>query len=264
MNLQFLKLGGSLITDKGGTSVARRAVIERLAGEIASARELKPSDALVLGHGSGSFGHAPARQYNTRQGVQEEEQWAGFAEVWYQASALNRIVIEALHAAGLPALAFPLSGAVVAHDGQIAEWDIRPIELALEHGLLPVVYGDVAFDNVRGGTILSTEDIFDFLAPRLRPVRILQAGLDPVWADYPANTRVAARITPATLKNVEAALGGSAAAADVTGGMAAKVRQTLAQVQALPGCEGLIFSGTEAGAVRAALLGENPGTCLSA
>jgi isopentenyl phosphate kinase len=263
MNLHFLKLGGSLITEKAGVSQARPDIIHRIAQEIKEALSARPKLLLVVGHGSGSFGHNPGRKFKTRQGVQTRDQWLGFAEVWRQARALNQIVMEALHQAGLPALAFPVSAAAIVRDGRIVEWDIRPMERALENRLLPVVYGDVAFDSVRGGTILSTEDIFDYLAPRLKPARILQAGLDPVWADYPANTQVVEIITSATLAGFEAVLRGSAAA-DVTGGMAAKVRQTLAQVQSVPGCEALIFSGAKPGAVRAALLGASPGTRLAA
>ncbi len=263
MSVQFLKLGGSLITDKHQPLTARPEVIKRLAAEIAAGLASQPGLQLVLGHGSGSFGHTPAKEHNTRNGVDTPEGWRGFAEVWRQARALNQIVMESLHAAGLPALAFPVSAAVIATDGRIVEWDTRPLEAALQRELLPVVYGDVAFDVQRGGTILSTEDIFDALAPRLNPGRILLAGLDPVWADFPANTRLVETITPANLAEVAAALGGSAAT-DVTGGMAAKVQQTLRLVTSLPNCEALIFSGQKAGEVQAALQGQSPGTRLAA
>ena len=116
---------------------------------------------LVLGHGSGSFGHQAASQFDTRQGVSGAEAWRGFAEVWYQASALNRLVVEALHRAGLPAVTFSPAASVTAHDGKVFIWDTYPLQSALSNGLLPVIHGDVVFDEVRGGTILSTEDLFD-------------------------------------------------------------------------------------------------------
>ena len=43
-------------------------------------------------------------------------------------------------------------------------------------GSVPVVFGDVALDEVRGGTIISTEEIFAWLAVRLRPQRVILAG----------------------------------------------------------------------------------------
>ena len=263
--LIFLKLGGSLITDKTAPRTPRPEVLRRLAVEIAEATKANPEMRLLLGHGSGSFGHVPARQYNTRQGVQTPEQWRGFAEVWRDANALNRLVVDALYEAGLPVIAFPPSACVTARDGQVVDWDITPLRQALDVGLLPVVQGDVIFDAARGGTILSTEDIFMHLARYLRPARLLLAGIEPgVWPEYPPRLDGAARgivpeITPNNIKEVLPALGGSQAT-DVTGGMASKVRQMLALVQELPGLEVLVFSGLQPGAVREALLGELSGT----
>jgi isopentenyl phosphate kinase len=258
--LVFLKLGGSLITDKHQASTARPEVIQRLAEEVAAALKTQPKLRLVLGHGSGSFGHHAAEKYGTRLGVHSQRQWRGFGEVWLQASALNRLVVEALHGAGLPAVCFPASAAAVAAGGKVSSWDVTPIEKALAQGLLPVVYGDVAFDSKLGGTILSTEDIFGYLAGILKPQRILLAGLDEgVYADYPANTRLLPEITPASLGNWRSALGASAAT-DVTGGMASKVAQMLALVEEEPGLQVSIFSGQLHGAVKEALLGTELGT----
>lgn len=258
----FLKLGGSLITDKSTPSTARPDVIARLAREIAAARQINPDLKLILGHGSGSFGHVAAKKYGTRQGVNTAEQWLGFAEVWLQASALNRIVIEALHAAGLPAINFPASAAATAAEGRPTHWDVAPIEQALNHNLLPVVHGDVVFDTGIGGTIFSTEDIFSYLTPTFKPARILLAGIERgVWEDFPVCTQIIETITPQSLAEIETLLSGSAAT-DVTGGMAAKVKETLILTQTTPGLEALIFSGEELGNVQKALLGNNPGTRL--
>jgi isopentenyl phosphate kinase len=54
--LHFLKLGGSLITDKNEAHTHRPDVLARLGREIAAALEQDPSIKVVLGHGSGSFG----------------------------------------------------------------------------------------------------------------------------------------------------------------------------------------------------------------
>jgi isopentenyl phosphate kinase len=167
--LQFLKLGGSLVTDKSRPHTPRPEVLERLAQEIAAARQSNPALLLLLGHGSGSFGHVPAKKYGTRNGVQTPEGWLGFAEVWQEAVALNRLVIDALIATGLPAISFPPSASAIAEDGRVYSWDLAPLQAALQARLLPVVYGDTVFDRLRGGTILSTEDLFDYLAVQLHP-----------------------------------------------------------------------------------------------
>ena len=260
MNLQFLKLGGSLITDKRTARTPRKEVIARLTTEIESVRAANLDLKLLLGHGSGSYGHVPAKKYGTRQGVVSSEQWQGFAEVWYEAATLNRIVMETLHAAGLPAISFPASAGVTAKDGKVAVWNLAPLSAALEGGLLPVVFGDVVFDIARGGTILSTEDIFTHLARQLCPMRILLAGIDAgVWADFPACTQLIPEITPENWDTVAASLSGSAAT-DVTGGMQSKVRAMLDLAIAIPGLEISIFSGEQPGNLAAALQGESLGT----
>ncbi len=260
--LQFLKLGGALITDKTRPHKLRHGILRRLAAEIASACASQPGMRLLVGHGSGSFGHVPASRYGTRQGVRTTEEWRGFGDVWMEASALNRLVDEALFAAGLRPIAIPPSAVAVAQAGQVLTWDLAPVQAALENGLLPVVYGDVVFDTERGGTILSTEDLFVYLAKELRPARVLVAGLeDGVWADFPFRTQLIPEITSDNYPDLASSLGASAFT-DVTGGMASKVEQLLALAQAVPGLEALIFSGETPGAVQQALSGRYHGTII--
>ena len=260
--LVFLKLGGSLITVKDRPHTAKVETIQRLAGEIAAAKEIQPDLHLLLGHGSGSFGHIPAQRYGTRRGVHTAEQWHGFIEVWREATVLNRIVMDALAKAGLPAISFPPSASLSASNGQTTDWNLEPLISALRAGLLPVIYGDVIFDRELGGTIFSTEDLFSALALELKPQRILLAGIEPgVWSDYPTCKVLIEQVTPVTFPQIEASLSGSAAP-DVTGGMASKVREMLALVEAVPGLEVQIFSGEEVGTVTRTLTGEAAGTAV--
>lgn len=258
----LLKLGGSLITDKTQPYTPRLARLADLAAQISAAQKARPDLALVLGHGSGSFGHTAGKKYGTRQGVHSPEQWAGFSEVWYQASALNRFVMDALHSAGIPALALAPVSAVTARDGKIAHWNLTPLKSALTRGLVPVIYGDVCFDEQRGGTILSTEDLFEHLARELKPARILLAGLEAaVWADFPERKQRVEILTPASFNQIKAGVGNSHGA-DVTGGMDSKVRQMLALVQEIPGLTAHIFSGEMPGNIQKILSGETLGTTI--
>lgn len=262
--LVFLKLGGSLITEKDSPRTPRPDVILRLAQEIAAALKAAPRLHILLGHGSGSFGHTPARQYQTRSGVQGAEGWQGFAAVWREARALNQIVLEALAEAGVPAIAFPPSATMLARDGKATWVEVRPLIAALMHGLVPVVQGDVAFDTRRGGTILSTEDVFIALAPRLGPGRILLAGIEEgVWADFPQCTRLIKNLTPSSLPRETPFLSGSRGI-DVTGGMRDKVLSMLQLVSTYPALTVSIFSAVQPGVLQAALLGQSPGTTLQA
>lgn len=280
--LVLLKLGGSLITDKTQAYTVRQDKLADLASQIARALRTHPDLHLVLGHGSGSFGHTAAKKYGTRDGVitplrlppnashlggvarsvEGGGYWHGFAEVWYQASTLNRYVIQALNEAEIPAMTFSPVASVWSDNGKVADWDLSKIEYALERGIVPVVHGDVIFDRTKGGTILSTEDLFEHLARKLRPRRILLAGLEAaVWADFPARSQRVEVLTRELFNEISTGIG-QASGADVTGGMQSKVNQMLDLVDEIPDLSALIFSGEEPGNLEKALNGDDIGTLV--
>lgn len=276
--LLLLKLGGSLITDKTRPYAPRLDVMDDISLQIKTALQTQPDLRLVIGHGAGSFGHVPASEYRTRDGLPpratplahrgrdetEDNYWMGFAEVWYQASTLNRFVMEALHRTGVRAISLSPASSVIASNGGVAVWETTPLRMALSAGIVPVIHGDVVFDEVRGGTILSTEDLFAHLVRALNPDRILLAGLEAgVWEDFPARTRKIERITPASFEEIGSGVG-KAIGADVTGGMESKVRQMLELVQDVPGLTAQVFSGEEPGNLARALTGETLGTVITA
>ena len=258
----FLKLGGSLITDKDKPYTPRLDKLKELALEIKTVLDSTPDLLLILGHGSGSFGHTAAKKHGTRNGVQTTEQWHGFAEVRFQAAELNRYVMEALINAGVAAIPFSPSASMVSNHRKVTHHNTMTIRKSLEARLLPVVHGDVAFDESLGGTILSTEDVFSFLAEQFPPSRILLAGIEAgVWEDFPARTKLVSEIQLSDYEKMRAGIGGSAST-DVTGGMKAKVEEMLELIQKNNGLTVQIFSAEENGYLTRALKGENVGTLL--
>lgn len=245
----FLKLGGSLITDKRQTEAIREDVLQRLAAEIAAVWRARPVP-LVIGHGSGSFGHIHAKEHGTRDGVQTAAQWLGFARTGDAAARLNRAVVAALLEAGLPAWTIQPGALLRGRDGVVVQGMVDTIAGALQRGLVPVLHGDVILDDLRGGTIASTEEIFEWFLPTLRPTRIVLAGeVDGIFTKDPLRHPDATRlptITPSTLATLAADLGGSHGV-DVTGGMIAKVKQAVRMVQALSDVSVIICSGLETG-----------------
>ena len=260
----LLKLGGSLITEKDRDYTPRLDKLRELALEIKAALDSAPGLSLILGHGSGSFGHVAAKKYGTRNGVQTKEQWLGFAEVRFQAAELNRCVLQSLLEAGIPALPFPPSASMISKDRKVVHHNIETIRRALSAGLLPVVQGDVAFDESLGGTILSTEDVFTFLVEQFPVSRILLAGIEAgVWEDFPARTRLVKQIQAADYEAKRSGIQGSAST-DVTGGMKAKVEEMLSLIQKNKGLTAQIFAAEEHGLLTRALQGGNVGTLLTA
>ncbi|MCL4530515.1 MAG: isopentenyl phosphate kinase [Chloroflexi bacterium] len=261
--ITFLKLGGSLITDKTQPYTIRRDKLSELAKEIKSALARTPELRVVIGHGSGSFGHYAVTEHYPQLEIREKKDWLGFNEVWYRASQLNRYVIEAFHDAGVPAMAIQPSASVISRDGAVEHWDLSPLKAALEAGIAPVIFGDMTFDTVKGGTVLSTEALMFHLAQQLRPQRILLAGLEAaVWADFPARHQRVEKVTPANYAAMAGKIG-SSHGTDVTGGMKSKVEEMLRLVQTVPQVTIQIFSGEESGNVERVLNGAVIGTLIA-
>ena len=261
--LVFLKLGGSILTDKTVEATLRLEHLRRLAAEVKGALSDRPGLKLLIGHGSGSFGHFAGRRFGTRDGVRSPHDWIGYARVSAAAARLNRFVIDAFLDAGVPALSIQPSASARCDDGKLQFLALHPIRAALDNGLIPVLHGDVALDTVRRGTIVSTEEILIFLAPSLRPERILLAGevagvMDSAGAIIP-------RISAGDIDPATARWGGSHGV-DVTGGMFSKVHAMLQLVTRYPDISVRIFSGATAGAVRGALAypANTVGTLLTA
>jgi isopentenyl phosphate kinase len=254
--LTFLKLGGSLITDKSTPRTPRRETLKRLAEEVAEALSMRQQVRLVIGHGSGSFGHMEAKRHGTADGIHSHKEWLGFLEVWHAADALNRMVVDALADAGLPVIRIAASGAALAESRALVSFPVENIQSAISAGCVPVVYGDVVFDRVQGGAIISTEAIFAFLARHCSPRRILMAGIERgVYSDFPARHSLLPKISTSDGSLFPTRLAGSEHP-DVTGGMESKVANLVQLCREGFAEEALIFSGDEIGNVRRAVLGE--------
>jgi isopentenyl phosphate kinase len=248
--ITLLKLGGSLITDKNQKATFRQDVMARVACEIQEALNALPDMQLIVGHGSGSFGHFEAKQHNTIAGVHSKNDWIGFTKVATIAAELNYLVAKELHAVDIPVLRIQPSASAIATDGKITSMNVTNIERALNQGLVPLVYGDVAFDDVRGGTIISTEAVFTYLVAQLPVNRILLLG--EVDGVYDTRQNVIPEITPDNFQQYESALSGSSGV-DVTGGMLTKVEDMLELASHEPYPIIQIINGNEAGIIRDAL-----------
>lgn len=242
--LVFLKLGGSLITDKLRLETPRRTVIERVAREIHNALKARPDLSLVLGHGSGSYGHFAADRYKVHKGNLED--WRGYAETAAAAQRLNRLVTDALLGADVPVVSLQPSASAQCSAGELVDLNLGPITTLLDRGLVPLVYGDVSLDSAQGCTILSTEAIFAYLARVLCPSRIIMAGeVAGVYSGDPHRdtiVRLVPSITAHNYAQVEEMLTASFGV-DVTGGMLTKVQSLFALVTELPSLQVRIVTG---------------------
>lgn len=248
----IVKLGGSVITDKGKKFSVRRDALERLARELTSAE-----GPLVVVHGGGSFGHPLASEYDLDSGYKEERQLMGFSLTHRAMERLNAQVIEALQGAGLPAVAIQPSACSVVEDGRIVFMELRALRKLLELGLIPVTYGDTVPDLARGMSILSGDQLVVYLAKELGAQRvILGVDVEGVYTGDPKVDREAKlipKITPESWAKVGKSISG-AQAPDVTGGMANKVRELLKLAQG--GIEAQMIDATKPDVLKRAISGE--------
>lgn len=253
--LVFLKLGGSLITDKRRYETARPEVIRRVAQEIRAALDARPDMQLVLGHGSGSFGHFMAARYKVYEGHLED--WVGYAETSAAAQRLNRLVVDIMLSEGVPVVSLQPSASAQCRDSELTGLEMEPVVQLLRHGLVPLVYGDVALDTVRGCTIISTEQIFIRLAQSLCPQRIVEAGqVAGVHSGDPqrdAIVRLIPEISSDNYAEVEGILS-SSFDMDVTGGMLSKVSSLFELVNEQPTLTVRIITGQRPGLITRVLV----------
>jgi isopentenyl phosphate kinase len=260
--LIIMKLGGSLITDKSKPFTARHEIIKRLATEIHEARRERDMD-IIIGHGGGSFPHTAAAEYQTHKGMINERSGHGIAMVQDAAARLNRIMVSALIEAGENAISMQPSAACIMENDRIIEWPLNTMKKALELGLVPVAYGDVALDVTKGCTIVSTEKLINHISNVFTPEKIIIAGeVDGVFTADPfkdKTARLIPLITQANLPEIKQYLGGSRGT-DVTGGMLNKIEELMELAR--KGYVSEIVNATKPGLLKRALLGENVGTVV--
>ncbi len=260
----LVKLGGSLITDKQGDCAPRLEVIDRLASEIAAAWP-RMKEQLVLGHGSGSFGHAAAARHGVGAGPLSAGALPGVSETRARAAELHALVASNLLAAGLAPFTWAPSSALMSRAGSPASAAIEPLLAALDSGLLPVTYGDVVMDRAWGASICSTEAVLCYLAGRLlrrrrRVRRVLWLGATE--GIYDAEGTSIPRVDRGNYPRVRRLIGATAGT-DVTGGML--LRLETARRLARRGIDSWIVDGHTPGLLAAGLVGEHlPGTHFAA
>ena len=248
--MDLVKLGGSVITDKGKVTTLRPTALRRLAAEIAASGR----DVVVV-HGAGSFGHIKARRHRLHEGYVDDGQLPAVSEVQRDVRALNLAVVDALRRAGLRPVSLPPSAIARLSDGALRDLDLDAFRRYADLGFTPVTFGDVVLDDRRWFSICSGDLLMLALAQALRPrSAVFVADVDGVYTADPKRVRAAKllrAIGPANLASVD--VGGSTEH-DVTGGLAGKLDRMIAVARYADAC--LLVNGLKKGRLLAALRGK--------
>jgi len=243
--LTILKLGGSAITDKARECTPDIPTIQSVADQ------LRDYDLpLILIHGGGSYAHPFVAESGLGKGLHNRAQLRSVSETEFYLSQLTRIICASLLLRGmLPVPIHPMSF-VTFHNGKVKRIMFDPIRRALQTGLVPLLHGDIVFDESQGIGVLSGDRIASLVGHSLGASRVLLGSdVDGVYSRNPKTFPSATLIPEVTSENFRSALEASRGpSGDATGGMGEKVRQALQLAKS--GCECYIFNLRERNALR--------------
>lgn len=238
-----LKIGGSVITDKGGEEVLRESELRRVAKEIAE----NPVN-LVLVHGAGSFGHPQARRW-----INSGFDPRGILETHQSVAKLNNFFVEALVDEGVDAMPIHPLGFAVLDNGRITVFHLDTVREMIQRGVVPVFHGDVVMDRHQGAAILSGDQICVYLAECLGSRLGVGTNVDGIMIGGQVVPRLSRDVFDVIKAEVSVSQG-----VDVTGGMLGKVQELLSLSD--KGISAQIFNASTAGNVSRFLRGEEFGT----
>lgn len=254
----LIKLGGSLITDKSKPYTARKRVISRLAGEIKDAIFRNSKLNVILGNGSGSFGHTSAAKYGTANGYNSEEGKRGFCLVQDDAAKINRICVEQFLKCGLNVIGVSPNNVMITEEKKLSKVNLFQIEEMVYKKIIPFVYGDCLLDTKIGSCIYSCDQVMGVISRKIdrskfKITKIISVGDFAGVLDENGQvvTLIDGKVYEGLLK--KGAIKGSDKT-DVTGGMKAKLDTLMKEVEG--GAESLIIDGRVKGNLTRAILGK--------
>ena len=218
-----LKLGGSLITEKDRPETLDADALAAACDAVARALAGGAVERLVVVHGGGSFGHHHASEHgvSTTAGTGDAD---AVMDVHGAMTELNRSVLDRLHELDVPAVPvhpLSLSARPEGPDGGL-DLPLSSTATLLGEGFVPVLHGDGVATTGSGVTVVSGDELVVELAVGLGARRVGVCSTVPGVLDGDGD--VISSID--SFEAVTDALGASDAT-DVSGGMAAKVRELL-------------------------------------
>ena len=223
MSIVVLKLGGSLITEKSKFKTIKREILQRVSYEIKNALDENPKLKLIICHGGGSFGHILAKKYKLNKGYQSQTQIKGVVETRHAMEILNKNIVEELINTGVNAISLQTSAMFTTKNKRVEYCYLKNVKDLLQHGFVPVVYGDVVVDEKLKFCILSGDQICVYLGNKLDANKVIFAGnTNGVFDKDPKkpDAEIIELIDKKSLKHVETSDIG-----DVTGGMKGKLEE---------------------------------------
>jgi isopentenyl phosphate kinase len=241
----ILKLGGSAITVKAKDCTPDIPAIQHATDQLSDYHH-----PLILIHGGGSYAHPFVIRSGVGGGLRDRSQLRSVSETEFYLGQLTRIICASLLLRNMnPVPLHPMSFATL-DKGEVKKILLDPIRNSLGAGLIPLLHGDLVFDESRGIGVLSGDRIASLIGSRLGVSRVLfGCDVDGVYSANPKSFPNATLIPEVTSENFRSVLSTSRSpSTDATGGMGEKVKQAVRLAK--NGCECYIFNLREKNALR--------------
>ncbi len=158
-NLTIIKLGGSLLTDKTKPYTMNLSVVKNIAAEIRTCLDNGLINNLALVHGVGSFGHPPVIKHKLYKGLINEKQ---LLELSITQSKVNEFRLKTVGLFQKQGIALNLLHASSVFTGEgmdIRDYYFNAIKGFLKIGMIPFIGGDMMYDDKKGFSVLSGDEI---------------------------------------------------------------------------------------------------------
>jgi isopentenyl phosphate kinase len=275
----ILKLGGSVITNKGSTKFPlsgneiwksaheffRREVVKRICVEIKDS--LPDLGYLILVHGAGVFGHFPVSKFleaDTRQ-----QELVGWPLTSYSVLVENILLMNEMLSNGIPAISMPPRSlfTITKRDadrswvGNEALFDSEKIRRLIPR-YVPILFGDLAFDEDGKAAVLSGDTILYLCARELGDVDLVACGTDVegIFTDDPKKNPHARLIDRIALSEKHALSPKESSNRDVDGGMIRKFGELMSIAKL--GIPSMVVDASREGNISKVLKGEHVGTLI--
>lgn len=175
--LYILKIGGSVATFKNrpGFSV-REDLLKKIALAIKKAKAKKDFD-LILIHGAGAGGHQLAKKYNLSSGTNGDAgKFKGSLLSCNENQRLNNAVFKIFTTCDIRIFPVHTASTIIQKNKKISYCDTKIIEKALKSNCVPLLYGEMVFDEKLEMSICSGDAIAPFLAKKLKAQNIFFAS----------------------------------------------------------------------------------------
>jgi len=225
--LTVIKLGGALLTEKSTPYTTRSGIVPAVVQEIQRCREAGLIENLIVIHGVGSYGHPPVLEYKLHKGFKEERQLLDLSTTQQSVNSFRMELASEFIQAGVPVNLMHLSSFCVSDQGSFKPPFLEALTGFLSLGMVPLVGGDMVYDQSRGFSVGSGDLLAVILAKTLPVARIIFAtDVDGVYSADPKVDPSASIMKQIKVSEIEKFLKDSNGAEekDASGAMKGKLR----------------------------------------